>query len=186
MVTERLPWSETAAAWIRDAMAINMPLFGVCYGHRLMAHALSGQLGYHPVGREVGTQTVRLLPAAAEDGLVSVMRQEFASHLTHMQTVLDLPPGAQVLAASDHDPHQIVRYGSNSISTQFHPEFTPEISRAVIHLRSDALRGEGKDPDALMAAASPAPEPVSLLRRFVEGSLGRDPRPELSATATET
>lgn len=40
MVTERLPWSEMTAAWIREAMAIEMPLFGVCYGHQLMAHAL--------------------------------------------------------------------------------------------------------------------------------------------------
>jgi GMP synthase (glutamine-hydrolysing) len=42
MVTERLPWSEMTAAWIREAMAIEMPLFGVCYGHQLMAHALGG------------------------------------------------------------------------------------------------------------------------------------------------
>jgi GMP synthase (glutamine-hydrolysing) len=47
MVTERLPWSEMTAAWIREAMAIEMPLFGVCYGHQLMAHAL-GVVDYHP------------------------------------------------------------------------------------------------------------------------------------------
>lgn len=37
MVTDRLPWSEQTAAWIRKAMAMEMPLFGVCYGHQLMA-----------------------------------------------------------------------------------------------------------------------------------------------------
>ncbi|HFE7623093.1 TPA: glutamine amidotransferase, partial [Klebsiella pneumoniae] len=35
MVTDRLAWSERTADWIRQAVAIDMPLFGVCYGHQL-------------------------------------------------------------------------------------------------------------------------------------------------------
>ncbi len=34
------------------------------------------------------------------------------------------PPGATVLASSDHDAHQILRYGPKTLSVQFHPEFT--------------------------------------------------------------
>lgn len=52
MVTDQEPWSEKTAAWIRNAMAMEMPLFGVCYGHQLMAHALGGRVEYHPQGRE--------------------------------------------------------------------------------------------------------------------------------------
>ncbi|WP_438612278.1 glutamine amidotransferase-related protein, partial [Klebsiella variicola] len=44
MVTERLPWSEEAAEWLRQAMAIKLPLFGVCYGHQLLAYALGGEV----------------------------------------------------------------------------------------------------------------------------------------------
>lgn len=43
MVTDRLAWSERTADWIRQAVAIGMPLFGVCYGHQLMAHALGAR-----------------------------------------------------------------------------------------------------------------------------------------------
>src|SRR5689334_4257069 len=36
MVPERLAWSERTAAWLRDAVAANLPLLGVCYGHQLL------------------------------------------------------------------------------------------------------------------------------------------------------
>ena len=42
MVTERLTWSERTAGWIRDAMDVELPLFGVCYGHQLMAMRWAG------------------------------------------------------------------------------------------------------------------------------------------------
>ena len=52
MVTDRLAWSEKTAAWIRSPMAVEMPLFGICYGHQLMADAIGGEVAYHPAGRE--------------------------------------------------------------------------------------------------------------------------------------
>lgn len=170
MVTDRESWSEATADWIRKAMAIEMPLFGVCYGHQLMAHALGGRVDFHPDGREIGCQTIQLLKEAADDPLLGGWRSRFAAHLTHMQTVIEIPPSARVLARSDQDPHQIVRYGPKAISTQFHPEFTPQISTAVIRSRADVLRREGKDPDGLLAGVEDTPEATKLLRDFVEAA----------------
>ncbi|MGY5810195.1 glutamine amidotransferase [Rhizobium sp. LEGMi198b] len=174
MVTERLPWSEAAAQWIRDAMAVDMPLFGVCYGHQLMSHALGGRVDFHPEGREIGYREIRMSPAAATDPLLKDMPLRFNAHLTHMQTVLELPTSAVALAASEHDPHQVVRYGPRAISTQFHPEFTPEISSAIIRFRTDALRQEGLDPDGLLDDVQDAPFATRLLARFVKDALGED------------
>ena len=170
MVTDRLPWSEETAQWIRDAMDIGMPLFGVCYGHQLMAHALGGRVDYHPGGREVGCKTISLLPAAADDTLLSDWPLTFKAHLTHEQSVIELPPGARVLASSEHDPHQIVRYGPNAISTQFHPEFTPQVSEACIRRRADVLRNDGTDPNALIRALEDTGEARRLLVSFVEAT----------------
>ena len=167
MVTDLLPWSEATAVWIRQAMAVQMPLFGVCYGHQLMAHALGGRAGYHPAGIEVGCQSVELLPAAAADPLLQGLPPRFDAHLTHLQTVLELPAGAQVLARSAHDAHQIVRYGPRAVSTQFHPEFTPAISAACVVRRTEQLRAEGRDPDALLAGLHDTPQARGLLQRFV-------------------
>lgn len=168
MVSDRHAWSEAAAQWIRSAVAQAMPLFGVCYGHQLMAHALGGTVGYHPQGREMGCLEVDLLPAAQSDPLLAGLPPRFKAHLTHLQTVLALPPGAQVLARSAHDAHQLVRYSPTALSTQFHPEFTPAIARACISTRQQVLRGEGRDPEAMLAGLEHAPTPLALLQRFVQ------------------
>jgi len=148
-------------------MEIGAPLFGVCYGHQLMAQALGGHVDFHPNGREMGSHRVRLLPGAESDPLMGGYPSEFPVHLTHMQTILRLPEGARSLARSDHDPHQIVRYGPNAVSTQFHPEFTPAIARACIERRTTALRDEGHNPEAMLSAIEAAPLARDLLQRFI-------------------
>ncbi|MGY7986582.1 glutamine amidotransferase, partial [Klebsiella pneumoniae] len=80
MVTDRLAWSERTADWIRQAVAIDMPLFGVCYGHQLMAHALGGEVAYHPGGRESGSQTITLSPWGIDDPLLSGLPATFPAH----------------------------------------------------------------------------------------------------------
>lgn len=167
MVTDCLPWSETTAQWIRDAMKVEMPLFGVCYGHQLMAHALGGRVSYHPAGQEIGCHEIRLLDAAKTDPLLLHTPARFAAHLTHMQSVVELPPDAAVLAASDHDSHQIVRYGRQAISVQFHPEFTQDICAAIVRLHADSVREEGGDPDRLLAQIRSTPAATALLTRFI-------------------
>src|SRR5687768_14964806 len=69
MVTERLDWSERAAAWLRDAAGAGQSLFGICYGHQLIAHALGGTVDWNPRGREMGTVPLSLAPAAQADPL---------------------------------------------------------------------------------------------------------------------
>ena len=177
MVTERLPWSEMTAAWIREAMAIEMPLFGVCYGHQLMAHALGGEVDYHPAGREAGSKTISLSAHGLADRLLADHPAPFSAHLTHMQTVTRLPPGAKVLASSQHDPHQIVRYGTHAVSTQFHPEITPAIARSLIAFRQAALRNERVDPDRLSRDVVESPVASAILTRFVAGYLQPDLNP---------
>lgn len=98
----------------------------------------------------------------------------FSAHLTHMQTVTRLPPGATVLASSQHDPHQIVRYGVHAVSTQFHPEITPAIARSLIAYRQAALRNEGIDPDKLSLEVEESPVASAILTRFVAGYLPPD------------
>lgn len=172
MVTDKLPWSEATAAWIRHAVEQEMPLMGVCYGHQLMAHALGGVVDYHPDGREMGSLEIEQHTVAALDPWLAGCPPLFYAHLTHLQTILRLPAGAKALARSAHDPHQIVRYGPAAVSMQFHPEFTPEVMAACINARAQVLRSEGLDPRALLQSIRHTPTPLTLLRRFIETHAG--------------
>jgi GMP synthase (glutamine-hydrolysing) len=167
MVTDREAWSERTAEWVRDVIGAGTPLFGVCYGHQLMSHALGGEVAYHPKGREIGVLPIRLTPDAAQDTVMGDFPGAFHVHLTHEQSVVRVPPGATVLAGSDHDPHQILRYGPRAMSVQFHPEFTPAIMAHCVTRRTEALSGEGFDVPALLAGVQATPHALRLLRQFV-------------------
>lgn len=167
MVTDKLEWSENTAAWIRCAIEADMPLFGVCYGHQLMAHALGGTVDYHPKGREMGCLQINLTEAGTADPLTRGFSKGFRAHLTHLQTVTQLPPGAQSLASSRHDKNQIIRYSEKAVSTQFHPEFTPDIAESLIHLRKEILLNEGSDPAGMRDALIDATDARMLLKLFI-------------------
>lgn len=166
MVTTRESWSERTAGWIRDAMDAELPLFGVCYGHQLMAHALGGRVDYLPGGREIGTQTIELTALAARDPLAAALSASFRAHTTHEQSVLEPPAGAMVLARSARDPHQLLRYGPHAVSAQFHPEFNAEVMRAYIRRKHADLRREGADPREIFGAVAATPTARRLLRHF--------------------
>ena len=157
MVTERAPWSERTAGWIRDAMDMALPLFGVCYGHQLMAHALGGRVDYLPGGREIGTQPIELLDHAVHDPLTAPLPATFRAHTTHEQSVLEPPPQSVVLARSARDPHQLLRHGPCAVSTQFHP--------ASMHLKSVKTRSGVLADQALQWAAGLAEQSLHPVSR---------------------
>ena len=131
MVTDRADWSEKTAEWIRQAMTIDTPLLGVCYGHQLMADALGGQVGTNPHGGEKGSFTVALTEAGKSNPLLDGFPVTFDANLFHEQSVLVPPEHAEVLAYSEKDGCQMLRYGTSSFSVQFHPEFTKEVLKAA-------------------------------------------------------
>lgn len=167
MVTDCEPWSERTALWAKEMIQAGVPMLGVCYGHQLMAHALGGEVNYHPQGSEVGQVPVTLSAAAKYDPLLAELPDSFDSFLSHEQSVLTLPHGARALAASSHDPHQIIRYSPTALSVQFHPEFTAAVMNKIITSRSERVAMKGKDRDALLAQVTDTPESRSILRRFI-------------------
>lgn len=169
MVTDKEPWSERTADWVRQAMEVGLPLLGVCYGHQLMAHALGGVVDFHPAGREIGQHEITLSARGIDDPvdpLLARLPARFLANLSHEQSVITPPAGARVLASSAHDPHQILRYGEHALSVQFHPEFFPGLMAACLNRRTDKFVAEGFDIAAMCAALEPTEHARELLRDF--------------------
>lgn len=173
MVSERLRWSEETALWLRTAIAAEVPVLGVCYGHQLLAHALGGRVDYHPSGREVGTINIDRLPSSADDLLLGSSPDNFLAHVSHRQSVLELPRGAVTLARSSHDQHHAVRYAPTTWGLQFHPEFSGEIMQGYLQYRSSAAIREYSADCAVDRTHAPAPHARRLLRRFRDIALAR-------------
>lgn len=178
MVTDRAPWSETTATWLAQAVAIEVPVLGICYGHQLLAHAMGGEVANHPQGLEVGVAQVHTTPAAAHDALLGHLPASFAAPVAHRQSVRRLPAKAVTLAHNAFEGHHAFRVGACAWGVQFHPEFGPDASAAYVdHLDAD-LRAQGSDPIQLRQAVTPTPHAASLLARFATLVAHRERTPQ--------
>ncbi|MCB2145313.1 MAG: glutamine amidotransferase [Deltaproteobacteria bacterium] len=166
MVTEKHPWSEKTADWVKQAVEADIPLLGVCYGHQLLAHAMGGVVGDNPRGKEMGTVSIRLNPDGRQDRLFEGTPETFVAHACHSQSVMQLPAGATLLASSDMDPHHAFVIGRRAWGVQFHPEFDGQILRLYVHRFADDLKAQGCDVERLLAEIRETPESEALLRRF--------------------
>ena len=168
MLTDREAWSERTAGWLVEVVQRGTLVLGICYGHQLLAHALGGRVGRNPRGREIGTVPLRLLPGAERDALLGALDGQSVAHVTHVESVLELPPGARRLAENDCDPNQAFAMGERAWGVQFHPEFDADVIRGYLEERADELRSEGLDPEALARDVTEAPAGPLLLRRFAD------------------
>jgi GMP synthase (glutamine-hydrolysing) len=166
MVTEKHPWSEKTAGWIKQAVEAQIPLLGVCYGHQLLAHAMGGVVGDNPGGKEIGTVAIRLNRQGLQDRLFDKMPATFPAQACHSQSVLQLPAGATLLASSDLDPHHAFVIGRRAWGVQFHPEFNAAVLRHYIQRFSAELCQQGDDVAQLLLAVRETPQSEGLLRRF--------------------
>ncbi len=168
MVTDHAPWSERTAAWLRAAVEQHTPVLGICYGHQLLAYALGGEVGDNPRGNETGTVAVHLNETGAADRLLGGLANPLRVHVSHQQTVLQLPGGARHLAWSDRDQHQAFSVGTNVWGVQFHPEFNAAAVHAYTEDDRELLRAEGQDPDSIHAQIAETRYGTAILRRFAQ------------------
>src|SRR5690606_4898019 len=131
------------------------------------AHAFGGTVGDNPKGREIGSVDIDCLPAAADDALFGELPASFRAQVSHLQTVLQPPSEAVILASSEKDDCQAFRLGTHVWGVQFHPEFSSTITRGYVRARKGRIGAEGMDAAAILAGVGAAPLARRVLRRFV-------------------
>lgn len=167
MVGDQDAWIERTAVWLRAAVDAGVPILGICFGHQLLAHALGGRVGPNPRGREIGTITLTLTETAVSDPLFGGLPTRIDVHATHLESVLELPQGARLLASSGLDPNQAFRLADRPVwGLQFHPELTAAVTRRYIEAKRHDMAAEGLDPDHLLSAVRETRWGPEILARF--------------------
>jgi GMP synthase (glutamine-hydrolysing) len=136
------PWLAPTRSLLADAVALGVPTLGVCLGHQLAAVALGGTVQRNPSGRTIGPVSVRLTGAAASDRMLAGVDGLLAIHYND-DVVVEVPPGATVLATLPDGWPQAMRFGPSAWGVQFHPETSPEVFGAWLRWDSpDGLTAE--------------------------------------------
>ncbi|WP_101295642.1 type 1 glutamine amidotransferase [Halegenticoccus soli] len=162
-VNDDLAYVRALRRWIRAA---DVPLFGVCFGHQLIADALGGEVTRMPE-MELGYRTVSV--DRPEDPLFAGLPAEFTAFACHEDAVTAPPAGAEVLAENDFGI-QALRIGDRIATIQFHPEVGSAFARELLAEMdvSDAAR------EAALATVTAENYRASLksrrvFRNFVDG-----------------
>lgn len=167
------PWLVTEKAAIRDAIVEhNLPYFGLCLGHQLLAASLGGAVGKMKTP-EVGIMDVDLTAAGLGDPLLAGLAPRQQALQWHGAEVTRLPEGAIVLAASPLCPVQAMRVGQRAYGLQYHVELTdrtvPEWGVVPAYAQSlDAALGAGALPRLEKQAAALMPQFNKTARRLYD------------------
>ena len=109
-----------SAEFLRECVARSVPVFGVCLGGQLLAHALGGSVARLP-RRMVEWTPVEPLPAAADDPVAGAVPAG-AMALHWNEDGFEPPVGAVELLARVSPGGEMFRVGECAWGIQFHPE----------------------------------------------------------------
>ena len=140
-------WIPPLVEWVGEAADRGVPILGVCYGHQVLAEALGGrvagmddfEIGYNTIERE------------GDDELFAGIGEEFTVFTTHGDSVVDLPPGAQLLAKNEYGVHAFRK--GHCWGVQFHPEYDVDTAREVADGKRERIGDDRVD--AVLADVTP-------------------------------
>ena len=131
------PWIAPLKDFIRRAAAARVPQAGICFGHQIMAEAFGGRVEKSEKGWGTGRHAYQTLspPTFEKVALPETIRIA----VSHQDQVVDIPPGARVMAASGFTPAAGLSFDfAPAISLQCHPEFTADYAAALYMARRGA------------------------------------------------
>ena len=121
-VYDNTPWMQPLRDNIHMMQSASVPMFGICFGHQIMADVFGGTA------------------AKADKGFITGTRQfndrgvNMNAYLAHQDQVIDVPPNAEVIASAAHCPVAALSYDFPALSVQFPPEYSREFAKDLIEM----------------------------------------------------
>ncbi|MFF8835464.1 type 1 glutamine amidotransferase [Streptomyces sp. NPDC015130] len=150
------PWLPPVRALVREAVAGEVPLLGICLGGQIVADALGGSVVPRTRGPELGAVPLRRLAAADGDAVLGGVPEGAPAAQWHWDEVDRLPDGAVQLLGGDDCPYQAFRVGPSGWALQFHPEAGAGTVARWAEADEAQVRADGGDPVAVVASVREA------------------------------
>lgn len=125
-VYDDTPWMAPLRQFLLECKAAKKPVFGICFGHQIMADTYGGKAEKAQAGNIVGARQFNL------------KGKQIEAHVWHQDQVVTAPPHATITATAPYCPIGALEYDFPAASVQFHPEYSAS------HLRDlwDIFRGK--------------------------------------------
>jgi GMP synthase (glutamine-hydrolysing) len=119
---DETPWMPVERRLIEEALEVEMPVLGLCFGSQLLASVAGAQVGKSG-SPEVGWYSVEMTEEAASDPLMSVLGPQPDVIQYHYDTFNWPSSNEEVtILGTANGMNQAFRVGKNAWGTQFHIE----------------------------------------------------------------
>ena len=134
-VYDELDWMLDMEDKIRNAQHHNKPVLGICFGHQLIAKSFGGRVEINPNGWELGAYPIELTDRGLKSRILSSFNNHSIVYQSHGDCVTVLPKNAVELALNNKG-NQAFTIHENMYGVQFHPEFSWDIIKKYVSVRS--------------------------------------------------
>ncbi len=138
------PWLKQEKDWIRQFMALNKPVIGLCLGSQLIASCLGAHVTKNKY-EEIGWWSIFKVDGAAQHDATQRIFDfpDDVLALSWHNDTFELPENAVLLAGSAACPNQAYQYKHNVLAFQFHPEITPTNLALFLEEKPDITNKDG-------------------------------------------
>lgn len=183
--TENTEWLRRAISAQKELAKAGVPGVAVCLGHQLWEYSRGAKVGKVRPVREFGTAQLRATEAGKDLQLLYGFwdeKGEVEISASRIEGVITPPQEGEfkVLAVNDYSGYQAAVHSLRPdqpieeaaqedlvvLSIQHHPEIMAIYLEVLRHLRADAMRQEGLNPDQMIFKDTPKARNVWL--RFIE------------------
>ena len=131
-VYDDTPWMQPLRDNLTAMRAHGTPIFGICFGHQIMADTFGGKAEKVDQGFITGARQFDI------DG------QETSAFIAHQDQVTEIPPNATVTASAPYCPAAALSYDFPAMSVQFHPEYNATFTDDLIDMFGDQLMSDAE------------------------------------------